>query len=140
MSIRSVPTLIIARRALRSRTEAITALLQHRPAGARWAVLLQPRLMPIEPDSSDVSIQSTPPGCACCVGNVPFRVALTRLIRDSHPDGLIVELGASDHLEQVQRMFSDPWFSNVIALVDSVDDDRAFNAIALGRRLSSAAA
>jgi G3E family GTPase len=137
--IRSVPVLIVARRALRSRTEAIIALLQHKPAGARWAVLTQPRLVPIEAGSADVTVQSVPPGCVCCVGNVPFRVALTRLIRNARPDGLIVELGATDHLEQVQRMFADPWFSQVIELVDAVDDDRAFNAIALGRRLTPAA-
>lgn len=135
-----MPTIIIARRTLQARSETILALLHHKPIGTRWAVLTQPRLMPLETAATDVSLQSTPPGCACCVGNVPFRVALTRLMRDARPDGLVVELGALDHREQVERMFADPWFSKAIKLVATIDDERTRDPAALARQLSGRAA
>lgn len=140
MSIRAVPTLLVGGPTLQARTDVMLALLQHKPSGVRWAVLTQPRLVSLASESDEVAVQSAPPGCACCVGNVPFRVVLTRLMRDARPDGLIVELGASDHREQVERMFADPWFSQAIDLIATVDGCQRLQARVLARRLRGRAA
>lgn len=137
VTILAVPTLIIASRALQARTDAINALLQRKPDGVRWAVLTQPRLQPIEPVWPQVIIRTAPPGCACCVGNVPFRVALTRLMRGERPDALIVELGALDHLDQVRDMFADPWFSQAIRLVGAVTEEQPLDVLTVLVQLSA---
>lgn len=139
MTIRAVPTLIITGRTLQARTCAMAALLQRKPDGARWALLTQPRLQPIEPGGPEVSIHTAPSGCACCVGNVPFRVALTRLMRGARPNALIVELGALDHIDRVRQMFADPWFSQAIKLVAAVTDDQPLDVLTVVAQLSAPA-
>jgi len=46
-------------------------------------------------------LQGVSAGCPCCTGRVAVRVALVRLLRESQPRRLFIELPQSDHLRAV---------------------------------------
>lgn len=123
--IRGVPTLLVHGAARSVQTARIARLLAARVPGERIAVLLAPRPLAalgaaaIE-SAEGVTVREAPPGCACCVGAVGFRVALTRLLREARPDRLVIELGPADHVDEARRTLRGEYFAAVIAL----DDDR----------------
>ena len=51
------------------------------------------------PQRPHVLMRIAPPGCACCLGNVSFRVALVRLLRDARPQQVLIELATREHLD-----------------------------------------
>jgi len=42
-------------------------------------------------------------GCVCCVGSVPLRVTLTRVLREHRPARLLLLLASDQHLERVTQ-------------------------------------
>jgi hypothetical protein len=44
-----------------------------------------------------------PAGCPCCVGRVETQYALTRLLRDTRPAGVLLELADARHLAPLRR-------------------------------------
>ena len=57
-----------------------------------------------------VSISESPGGCLCCVNGVPFQVGLTRLLRTSKPDRLIIEPSGLGHPQTlIDQLQGEPW-------------------------------
>jgi G3E family GTPase len=54
-----------------------------------------------------VSVAHLAPGCVCCVGQLPLRVTLTRLMRSERPDHLLLLLANAEHLPRVRTMLTD---------------------------------
>lgn len=49
-------------------------------------------------------------GCVCCVGEVPLRVTLTRVLREHRPAQLLLVLASDEHLARVLDMLGcDPF-------------------------------
>jgi G3E family GTPase len=46
-------------------------------------------------------------GCVCCVGQVPLRVTLTRLMRTERPENLLLLLTDAQHLQRVRSLLTD---------------------------------
>jgi hypothetical protein len=46
-------------------------------------------------------------GCPCCAGQVPFRVALIRLLRAHRPRSLLLLLDDDQHLVRVRALLAD---------------------------------
>jgi len=46
-------------------------------------------------------------GCVCCVGQVPLRVALTRLMRAERPEHLLLLLADNQHLPRIRSLLTD---------------------------------
>jgi G3E family GTPase len=46
-------------------------------------------------------------GCVCCIGQVPLRVTLTRLMRAERPDHLLLLLTDAQHLARVRSLLTD---------------------------------
>src|SRR5437016_14401311 len=78
------------------------ALAQQHPAQA-WSVLLE----------GGPGTFSAPPGvilhqlaaqCVCCVGQLPLRVTLARIIRLEKPQRLILEVTHTEHLAQIANL------------------------------------
>lgn len=46
-------------------------------------------------------------GCICCVGQVPLRVALTRLMRAERLEHLLLLLADTQHLPRVRTLLTD---------------------------------
>lgn len=98
MAAPKVPTEVVVGGTAAERVVAIERLHSDRPAAARATVF------------------AAPAGCPCCVGQVTFRVALTRLLREARPDRLIIELDATAHAERTLAMLEDQWFSQVLQI------------------------
>lgn len=77
------------------KTTAILGLLGHRPAGERWAVLVN-EFGELGIDGTvlacaGVAVREVAGGCVCCTGNLPMRVALVELLRVARPARLLIE-------------------------------------------------
>ena len=113
--LHSIPTHIVCGTLGAGKTTLIKQWLQQKPAHERWALLINEFGM-VGLDAAligqwdGVSISEIPGGCLCCVNGVPFQVGLTRLLRTSKPDRLIIEPSGLGHpqalIDQLQR---EPW-------------------------------
>ena len=54
----------------------------------------------------ETTVARLAPGCVCCVGSVPMRVALTRLLRQQRPASVLLLIAANTHRERVERMLT----------------------------------
>lgn len=46
-------------------------------------------------------------GCVCCMGQVPLRVGLTRMVRALRPDVVLLVLASGEHRARVQALLAD---------------------------------
>jgi hypothetical protein len=75
-------------------------------AGERRAVLVEGAFIPlVAPDG--VAVERLTAGCPCCLGQVPLRVALVRLVRAVRPQALLLLLAGGDHLARLQALLAD---------------------------------
>ncbi|HQR19909.1 MAG TPA: hypothetical protein PLE54_04255 [Burkholderiaceae bacterium] len=75
-------------------------------AGERCAVIVEGAFVPLEAPSG-VTVERLAGGCPCCLGQVPLRVALVRLVRAVRPDALLLLLSQGDHAERVRALLAD---------------------------------
>ncbi len=117
-----IPTHLIAGPLGAGKTSLIRHLLAHKPAGERWAVLinefgqigLDAALLTTGADG--IGLAEVPGGCLCCVNGAPFQVGLSRLLRQSRPDRLLIEPSGLGHpAELLQQLAAAPW-EGVLAL------------------------
>jgi len=82
------------------KTTLLRHLLAQRPAGERWAVIVNDfgaigldgaALAPASRTAAGVSVREVAGGCVCCAATVPLRVALTDVLRQLRPDRLLIE-------------------------------------------------
>ncbi len=118
------------------KTTAILALLEARPAGERWAVLVNEAGKTGIDGSvlarSGVTVRQIPGGCMCCATGAPMQAAVTRLLRDARPQRLLIEPSGIGHPRQLLRMLEQPPYRGVLdlraclCLVDPrvLDDER----------------
>jgi hypothetical protein len=69
-----------------------------------------------------VALARLAPGCVCCVGAVPLRATLMRIVRSHRPDELLVLLTAAEHLHRVRRLLCELRLGRPIQLLQ---DDEA---------------
>lgn len=94
------------------KTTLITALLAARPAGERWAVLVN-EFGQIGIDQTawagdDVVVQEVPGGCICCAQNLPMQIALGRIAQMAGIDRLLVEPTGLGHPAQILATLREP--------------------------------
>ncbi len=51
-----------------------------------------------------IAVERLAAGCVCCVGLVPMRVTLTRLLRAVKPDRILLLAGDDAHLARVREL------------------------------------
>ena len=134
-----VPTLLLTGFLGAGKTTLLAGWLERRPAGERWAVLVNEfgalgvdRALlsgagdPSQPDA--VGIVEIAGGCACCAARVAFSTALNRLLRRGPWDRLFVETTGLGHpgelLEQLRAPALASWL-RVLPPVAVVDATRA---------------
>ncbi|MDP1680574.1 MAG: GTP-binding protein [Burkholderiales bacterium] len=110
------------------KTTAILDLLAQRPAGSRWAVLVnefgQVGIDGATLTQVGVAVREVPGGCICCTAQLPLRVALTKLLREVRPERLLIEPTGLGHPAGVidvlrgEGLASALELRNVICLVD----------------------
>lgn len=85
---------------------ALADWLARHPKGAR-AVLAEGLFERIELPG-EIPLLRLAPGCVCCVGQLPLRVSLVRLLRQHRPQHLLLLLANGSHLERVVEMLGEP--------------------------------
>ena len=102
------------------KSTAIMDLMQRRPEGERWAVLVNEfgevgvdgALM----ETGGVAVREVPGGCMCCVAGLPMQVALNELIRREKPDRLLIEPTGLGHPSQVIDTLTGGGYQGVLHL------------------------
>ena len=116
--MRRVPTVVVSDVDRAERHRALMTLLGGRPPGAKCTVFAADAAtldqLQAEPQ---IDVRLAPAACPCCVGQVAFRFALTRLLRESAPQYLIIELPGGPHAPRIEAMLRDHFFSAVLDLV-----------------------
>lgn len=121
-----IPTHLIGGPLGAGKTSLIRHLLDQKPAGERWAVLinefgqigLDAALLTTEADG--ISLAEIPGGCLCCVNGVPFQVGLARLLRQAKPDRLLIEPSGLGHPAELLRQLRLPPWQNVLSVQPTV--------------------
>lgn len=121
-----IPTHLIAGPLGAGKTSLLRHLLAHKPAGERWAVLinefgqigLDAALLTSSADG--ISLSEVPGGCLCCVNGAPFQVGLARLLRQAQPDRLFIEPSGLGHPAQLLAQLAAPPWLGVLALQPAV--------------------
>ena len=125
MSVGRVPIEVVVGRGAPARRTRIESMVRARPQDRHWAVLYSSAAYLDVVGDPGLTVRSSGAGCACCIGQVAFRVALTRLLRDLKPDRVLIELPADEHLQRTLALLRDEWFVAVIAVEAIIDADLA---------------
>lgn len=124
--LQNIPTHLIAGPLGAGKTSLIKQLLAQKPAGERWAILinefgqigLDAALLTTGADG--IALGEVAGGCLCCVNGAPFQVGLGRLLRKARPDRLFIEPSGLGHPAQLMaQLRRAPWLG-VLALQPSV--------------------
>src|SRR3990167_1411616 len=114
--LKNIPTHLIAGPLGAGKTSLIRQLLAQRPAHERWAVLINEfGLIGLDAallatDADGIAMGEVAGGCLCCVNGVPFRVGLSRLLRQAKPDRLLIEPSGLGHpLQLLEQLGEAPW-------------------------------
>lgn len=122
---KAIPTNVITGFLGVGKTTAIQQLLNTKPAGERWAVLINEfgkvgidsQLLQTDDQSvGEVTIREVPGGCMCCAAGLPMKVALNQLIGKAKPDRLLIEPSGLGHPEEVIAVLSGEFYQSVIDL------------------------
>jgi G3E family GTPase len=111
-----VPTLVLCAAPGADTAALLERLLAERPPRQTWAALVSARGAPRPDQARGVAIARLDGGCVCCTGQVALRVALTRLLRESRPARLFIELDATSHLREALTLLRGPWLAPVLAI------------------------
>ncbi|MNM97957.1 putative metal chaperone YciC [compost metagenome] len=114
--LRQIPTHVIGGPLGAGKTSLIRHLLGQRPAGERWAVLVNEfgqvglDAALLSNDADGIALGEVAGGCLCCVNGVPFQVGLSRLLRKARPDRLFIEPSGLGHpVQLLAQLQAPPW-------------------------------
>ena len=117
-----IPTHLIAGPLGAGKTTLIRHLLAQKPAGERWAVLINEfgqiglDAALLEQGDDGVALAEVAGGCLCCVNGAPFQVGLGRLLRKARPDRLLIEPSGLGHPAQLLAQLCQPPWLGVLAV------------------------
>ncbi|WP_454562214.1 CobW family GTP-binding protein [Pseudomonas sp. AIG] len=114
--LQNIPTHVIAGPLGAGKTSLIRQLMTQRPAGERWAVLINEfgqiglDAALLTSDADGIALGEVAGGCLCCVNGAPFQIGLGRLLRKAKPDRLFIEPSGLGHPAQLIKQLNEaPW-------------------------------
>jgi G3E family GTPase len=114
--LQNIPTHVIAGPLGAGKTSLIRQLMAQRPAGERWAVLINEfgqiglDAALLTTDADGIALGEVAGGCLCCVNGAPFQIGLGRLLRKAKPDRLFIEPSGLGHPAQLLKQLNEaPW-------------------------------
>ncbi|MCP1442529.1 G3E family GTPase [Pseudomonas sp. GGS8] len=120
--LQNIPTHVIAGPLGAGKTSLIKHLLAQRPAGERWAVLINEfgqiglDAALLTQDADGIALGEVAGGCLCCVNGAPFQIGLGRLLRKARPHRLFIEPSGLGHPAQLLRQLSEAPWQGVLAV------------------------
>lgn len=121
------------------KTSALQNLLAYKPDTEVWAIVvnefgqtgLDGKLL----QNRGVAVKEIPGGCLCCVAAQPFTVGLNQLIKQYHPQRILIEPSGLGHPQQLLAQLSGEFYQDVfdiravITLLDArqLHDSRYLN-------------
>lgn len=119
--IQAVPTHIITGFLGAGKTTLLNALLQQKPAGETWAVLMNEfgRIgvdQALISQQQGIAIKEVLGGCLCCTSQLPMQVALARLLSSAKPDRLFIEPTGMGHPDQLIEQLSEAHWQTALSL------------------------
>lgn len=117
-----IPTHLIAGPLGAGKTTLIRHLLAQKPAGERWAVLINEfgqiglDAALLEQGDDGIALAEVAGGCLCCVNGAPFQVGLGRLLRKARPDRLLIEPSGLGHPAQLLAQLRQPPWRGLLAV------------------------
>ncbi|AWY42073.1 cobalamin biosynthesis protein CobW [Pseudomonas putida] len=124
--LQNIPTHVIAGPLGAGKTSLIKHLLAQRPAGERWAVLINEfgqiglDAALLTRDGDGIALGEVAGGCLCCVNGAPFQIGLGRLLRKARPDRLFIEPSGLGHPAQLLRQLNEKPWQGVLNVLPSV--------------------
>lgn len=124
-ALSNVPTNIITGFLGVGKTTAIEHLLRHKPAGEKWAVLVNEfgevgidasLVAGNHSEESGVYLREVPGGCMCCASGLPMQIALNMLLQVAKPDRLLIEPTGLGHPREVLAVLSNQYYRDVLTL------------------------
>lgn len=122
----AVPAILITGFRDAAKLRFLDTLMLQRPASERWAVItpgLFPYNSPRPHPASDVEFATLAAACMCCIGWLPFRVGLIRLLRrmaDAPANRLIIVAGHEHHAATLGERLRKPGFEQLLRLQTTV--------------------
>lgn len=114
--LKQIPTHLIAGPLGAGKTSLLQDLLAQRPAGERWAVLVNEfgqvglDAALLSRDDDGIALGEVAGGCLCCVNGAPFQVGLGRLLRKARPQRVFIEPSGLGHPAQLlAQLRAAPW-------------------------------
>lgn len=140
--LENIPTNVVLGFLGVGKTSAILDWLRQKPAGEKWAVLVN-EFGEIGIDGAiysqhGVAIKEIPGGCMCCAQGVPMQVAVNRLLRETRPDRLLIETSGIGHPLGVLKTLQGKDFGGVLdmrAVVALVDPEQLLHEACLRSEL-----
>ena len=130
-----IPTNLIVGFLGSGKTTAITKLIQQRPSGENWSILINEfgtvsiDHALVDASREGIAVEELGGGCACCTLAFAFKPLLARFIRRTKPDRLILEPSGVSHPAKVVDILRSENFAsvidlrNIICLIDPKDFD-----------------
>lgn len=120
----AIPTNVVTGFLGVGKTTLIRHLLAHRPRDERWAVLVNEfgelGVDGAVLDQDGTAVVDIPGGCLCCATAQLFTVGLNRLIRDHHPERILIEPTGLGHPGEILRTLTGVFFSDVLDVQTTV--------------------
>ena len=128
-----IPTNLITGFLGSGKTTAISHLINQRPEGEQWSVMINEfgsvsiDHALLDSDKGGVAVEELGGGCACCTLAMAFKPLLARFLRQTKPDRFILEPSGLSHPAKVVDILRGDNFSgsidlrNIICLVDPKD-------------------
>lgn len=106
------------------KTSLITALIAKRPAGERWAVLVN-EFGRIGIDQAawtgtEVLVKAVPGGCMCCAQNLPMQIALGQISSEPGITRLLIEPSGLGHPVQIRETLTAPHWQHYFQMAASL--------------------
>jgi len=129
-----IPTNIITGFLGVGKSSAILHLLEQKPKGERWAVLVNEfgeigvdgsLFQGQHKEESGIYIREVPGGCMCCAAGLPMHMALNLLLAHARPQRLLIEPTGLGHPLEVLQSLSSGYYRDslsiqkIITLVDA---------------------
>lgn len=123
--IQAIPTNVVTGFLGVGKTTAILNLLEQKPRGERWAVLVNEfgeigvdgsLLQGVSRDDRDVFVKEVPGGCMCCASGLPMQIALNQLVQRARPHRLLIEPTGLGHPVEVLQALAKDYNRDMLSL------------------------